>query len=53
MAHYKILNDDEIRSALADLPDWSLKAPNIEATFASRRFATRSPSSSRSRSRPK
>ena len=38
MAHYKILSDEEIRSALADLPDWSVKAPNIEATFALNTF---------------
>src|SRR5208337_1896077 len=38
MAHYKILSDEEIRAALADLPDWSLKAPNIEATFALKTF---------------
>ena len=31
MANYKILSDGEIRAALAELPDWSLKAPNIEA----------------------
>lgn len=38
MAHYKILSDDEIRSALAGLPDWKLNAPNIEATFALKTF---------------
>ena len=38
MAHYRILSDDEIRSALADLPDWSVKTPNIEATFALKTF---------------
>jgi len=38
MANYKILTDAEIRSALADLPDWSLKAPNIVATFALKTF---------------
>ena len=38
MAHYKILSDAEIRSALAELPDWSLKAPNIEAKFALKTF---------------
>jgi 4a-hydroxytetrahydrobiopterin dehydratase len=38
MAHYKILTDNEIQSALASLPDWSVKAPNIEATFALKTF---------------
>src|SRR5579871_1550919 len=38
MAQYQILNDDQIRSALAELPDWALKAPNIEATFALKTF---------------
>ena len=38
MAHFKILSDAEIRSALAELPDWSLKAPNIEATFSLKTF---------------
>jgi len=38
MAHYRILGDDEIKAALMDLPDWSLNAPNIEATFALKTF---------------
>jgi 4a-hydroxytetrahydrobiopterin dehydratase len=38
MAHYRILSDEEIKAALADLPDWSVKAPNIEATFALKTF---------------
>ena len=38
MANYKILSDAEIRAALADLPDWSVKAPNIEAKFALKTF---------------
>ena len=38
MAHYRILNDDGIRAALADLQGWSVKAPNIEATFALKTF---------------
>ena len=38
MAHYKVLGDDDIRSALAGLPDWTLNAPNIEATFALKTF---------------
>jgi 4a-hydroxytetrahydrobiopterin dehydratase len=38
MANYKILNDAEIRAALAELPDWSLKAPNIEARFELKTF---------------
>jgi len=38
MANYKILTDDEIRSALMSLPDWTVKAPNIEATFELKTF---------------
>jgi 4a-hydroxytetrahydrobiopterin dehydratase len=38
MANYKILGDAEIRAALAELPDWSLKAPNIEARFELKTF---------------
>src|SRR5258708_32500077 len=38
MANYKILSDGEIRAALAELPDWSLKAPNIEARFELKTF---------------
>ena len=38
MAHYRVLSDGEIRSALADLPDWSVKAPNIEAKFSLKTF---------------
>ncbi len=41
MAHYKILSDDEIRSALASLPDWSVNAPNIEATFTLKNLSRR------------
>ena len=33
MSEHKILTDAEIGKALADLPDWSLNAPNIEAQF--------------------
>ena len=38
MANYKILSDAEIKAALAELPDWSLKAPNIEAKFELKTF---------------
>ena len=38
MANYKILSEPEIRAALAELPDWSLKAPNIEARFELKTF---------------
>src|ERR1700728_1448962 len=38
MANYKILSDAEIRSGLAELPDWSLKAPNIEARIELKTF---------------
>jgi 4a-hydroxytetrahydrobiopterin dehydratase len=38
MPNYRILGDEEIRSALTDLPDWSVKAPNIEATFELKTF---------------
>ena len=38
MANYKILSDAEIRAAFAELPDWSLKAPNIEARFELKTF---------------
>ena len=38
MANYKILSDAEIRAALAELPDWTLKAPNIEARFELKTF---------------
>src|ERR1700731_215214 len=38
MANYKILSDAEIRAALAELPDWSPKAPNIEARFELKTF---------------
>ena len=38
MAHYRILSEAEIRSALAELPGWSLKAPNIEARFELQTF---------------
>ena len=38
MANYKILSDADVRSSLAALPDWSLNAPNIEATFTLKTF---------------
>ena len=38
MPHYRILSDAEIRSGLAELPDWSLHAPNIEAKFELKTF---------------
>ena len=38
MAQYRILGDEEIRSALTGLPDWSLAPPNIEATFTLKTF---------------
>ena len=38
MPHYRILSDAEIRSGLAELPDWSLRAPNIEAKFELKTF---------------
>ena len=38
MAHYRILSEAEIRAALAELPDWTLKAPNIEARFELKTF---------------
>ena len=38
MAHYKILSDAEIQSALAELPGWTLQPPNIAATFAFQTF---------------
>ena len=38
MANYKILSDGEIRAALAELPDWSLRSPNIEAKFELKTF---------------
>jgi 4a-hydroxytetrahydrobiopterin dehydratase len=34
----KILSDAEIKHALAALPDWSYKAPNIEASYAFANF---------------
>lgn len=34
MSAHKILDEREIAEALAKLPDWSVKAPNIEAKFA-------------------
>jgi 4a-hydroxytetrahydrobiopterin dehydratase len=33
MAHYKILDEAEIKSELKKLPDWSVKGNNIEASF--------------------
>ena len=38
MANYKILSDSEIKAALKELPDWTLKAPNIEAKFELKTF---------------
>jgi 4a-hydroxytetrahydrobiopterin dehydratase len=38
MAHYKILSEQEIHSALQKLNDWSIKGPNIEASFAFKTF---------------
>jgi 4a-hydroxytetrahydrobiopterin dehydratase len=38
MAHFKILSDAEIRSALTELSEWSVKAPNIEAKFELKTF---------------
>jgi 4a-hydroxytetrahydrobiopterin dehydratase len=38
MANYKILSDGEIHAALNGLPDWSVKAPNIEARFELKTF---------------
>ena len=35
---HKILSDAEIAEALAPLPDWTYKAPNIEAAFAFANF---------------
>src|SRR5277367_4737814 len=37
MAH-KILDADEIKEALAKLPDWSVKGNNIEASFSFKGF---------------
>ena len=38
MANYKILSESEIHSALQKLTDWSVKGPNIEASFALKTF---------------
>jgi 4a-hydroxytetrahydrobiopterin dehydratase len=38
MAKYTILGEAEIHSALHKLPDWSVKASNIEAAFAFKTF---------------
>jgi 4a-hydroxytetrahydrobiopterin dehydratase len=38
MAHYRILSQSEIHSALQELKDWSVKGPNIEASFAFNTF---------------
>ena len=38
MANYRILSEAEIAEALRELPDWSVKAPNIAATFALQTF---------------
>ncbi len=36
--NHKILSDAEIKHELAALPDWSYKAPNIEAAYAFANF---------------
>src|ERR1700761_6933073 len=38
MAKYKILSDAEITSEVAKLKDWSVKSPNIEASFEFKNF---------------
>ena len=38
MANYRILSQPEIHSALQELKDWSVKGPNIEASFAFKTF---------------
>jgi 4a-hydroxytetrahydrobiopterin dehydratase len=38
MAAYKILSEAEIESELKKLPDWSVKKPNIEASFEFQTF---------------
>jgi 4a-hydroxytetrahydrobiopterin dehydratase len=38
MSEHKILNEKEIAEALKSLPDWSHKAPNIEAKFEFKGF---------------
>jgi 4a-hydroxytetrahydrobiopterin dehydratase len=38
MAKYKILSEAEIKSEVAKLKDWSVKAPNIEASFSFKTF---------------
>jgi 4a-hydroxytetrahydrobiopterin dehydratase len=38
MANYKILSDAEVKSELETLKGWSLKAPNIEASFDFKTF---------------
>ena len=38
MANYRILSQSEIQSALKELKDWSVKEPNIEASFAFKTF---------------
>jgi 4a-hydroxytetrahydrobiopterin dehydratase len=38
MANYKILSDAEIKSEVAKLKDWSVKSPNIEASFTFKTF---------------
>lgn len=38
MAKYKILSEAEIAAELAKLKEWSLKSPNIEASFEFKTF---------------
>jgi 4a-hydroxytetrahydrobiopterin dehydratase len=38
MANYKVLTEVEIKSEVAKLTDWSVKSPNIEATFEFKTF---------------
>jgi 4a-hydroxytetrahydrobiopterin dehydratase len=38
MANYRTLSQSEIHSALQELKDWSVKGPNIEASFAFKTF---------------
>jgi 4a-hydroxytetrahydrobiopterin dehydratase len=38
MANYRILSQSEIHAALQELKDWSVKGPNIEASFAFKTF---------------
>src|SRR5580692_1301586 len=38
MANYKILTEAEIKSEVEKLKDWSVKSPNIEASFTFKTF---------------